>query len=139
MSAKFMFEALSLALAFTLFTIFVVVVTPVIKSAERIFYPVVTDFQITAEKNVEGGKYIWVFFNKKRDCDFLGVNWFSDKNRRFPVVFIEDGEANPLSRPTGPQFTGPWFIPTKRDLAGTKAKTLHKFHILWNTETDIFP
>ena len=125
------FAALSLVLIGT------PIVTPFLAHAEAKLFPVVTEFRVLEAKQHYNDTYVYVSFNKVRNCEFLGVNWYVGPDR-LPIEFLEDAGNVSISRPKGDQVTGPWRVGIK-SLEGTNMSVQHRCHGLWLTETHLYP
>jgi len=80
-----------------------------------------------------------VKINKKRQCEFIGINWYSDLNKRLLVIYEEYDHYLPKTRALGEQVAGPWTLHGVSTVNGTRAETVHRCHPLWLTHTSIYP
>lgn len=103
------------------------------------FFPVVSKIKILSSAKEKQGVFINVSFKKFRQCEFIGISWYSKFNVRLPIIYENDAELSPLSRPTGPQSAGPWLIRDLKSLDGSRAIVSHKCHPLWITHTVFYP
>ena len=81
-------------------------VWPYMPAIESRINPVVTKAEVELIHVNEKGVSFFVAFKKRRNCDFLGANWY-DGDRRLTLEFEPDAKYSPGSRPVGGQFTGP--------------------------------
>lgn len=134
---RVIFELLTMFLAIIVFLVMSVVLSPTFKWMEGRFFPVVANFEIVSSETTNDGVFMYVNFDKVRDCDFIGINWYEGPDRLL-LRFLEDEGQAPLSRPVGLQVAGPWLLGAST-LEGTRATVLHKCHVLWSTETRMYP
>lgn len=127
----------SFFIAAAILMIAVPVTVPLLSKTEGIVLPVVDNFKIVSQEKKDSHTFLYVTFDKKRHCEFLGINWYLGSNR-LNVAFLEDQGQAPLSRPTGAQITGPWRIDSST-ISGSTAEVLHRCHNLWLTTTEIYP
>lgn len=124
---------------FTLFT-----VGP---SVETRFFPVVSKLKITkilAEG--ESSSRIYAEFDKKRDCEYIGISWFhghpAGDFERVPVSLLRrEGDSSSPNRPLGLQKAGPWIVsvPPAELRKNSFARLTHRCHLFWVSTTDFWP
>lgn len=100
--------------------------------------PVTSRAEVVEVETAKSGIEIYVRFEKRRQCEFVGVHWYLE-NLRLPLQFFDQPDASPTSRPVGDQYTGPWFVGGISSVNGTRAYAVHKCHPLWNTVTEFYP
>lgn len=105
--SHYVYNTLAFFIALVIASIIYLVWLPMFAHIEASIFPVVTDFKVVETKQHDTHLDIYVSFTKSRDCEFLGINWYSGKER-VSLIFEEDRGEVPLSRPTGEQLTGPW-------------------------------
>lgn len=105
-------------------------------------FPVVTNTEIHKIKEISNKEVeIWVTFDKRRNCEFLGLSWYiGDPNDGFSktwLIFLDDGKDSEPTRPAGKQIAGPWLIGISRDNLFLKSFALatHQCNPLWKTRT----
>lgn len=147
-----MFRDLNLILGRTGFAIFFLLLSipllwPTLAAWEGRVLPVVKNVHVVEVAAVELSDYgqqvglvVSVSFDKVRQCDFVGLNWFNQFGERLPVLFEDFALDVPTSRPVlSDQAAGPWTLIGVRDLGRTVAITEHRCHPLWRTYTEFFP
>jgi hypothetical protein len=136
--------AMSLAFIIAIVTVFAL--SPALARLEPMLFPVTTRLEIRQEAvRIEDGIIeFYVKFDKKRQCDFLGIAWYRG-DERLVLKFEASSSLSPATRIVGPQFTGPWQLSAPSGFAplttmkGTKARVLHRCHPIWTTITQIYP
>lgn len=74
---------------------------------------------------------------KRRNCDFVSINWFLGKpgqpSARVSVDFMDGTRVRAL----GPYEFGPWKVAIPADIiaSGSYAIAIHSCHPFWNTES----
>lgn len=121
---------------------------PVIESR---YFPVATKLNVTKLTSHPAGTQIEAaYFEKLRDCEFLGISWF----HRLPDGTIErvsllpkqlaqsSGEVTSLTRPLGHnKIAGPWLVslPIRETVYHSFARIHHRCHGYWTTVSDFYP
>lgn len=105
---------------------------------EHRFFPVVEDVEIHDPTVTEDGVSFFVSFEKVRQCEFVGVAWYSGAVR-VGVEFAPGHNLYPATRPEGDQFAGPWLVRDVSTLEGTRAAAIHRCHPLWQTVSQFYP
>lgn len=101
--------------------------------------PVVSNIEITEIQTDKNGSYIFVSFDKTRQCEFIGLSWYDKFNIRHGVEFSPNLSTTPKTRPIGGQAAGPWLIKGLENIEGSRAVTTHRCHPLWLTYTQFYP
>jgi hypothetical protein len=125
----------------TIFTVFLVG-----PAVETRYFPVV-DKLIIDRMEWQGPSVtrIWATFRKLRECEYVGISWFSgtrDDFERVPVILHrEKGDTSSPNRPVGYQHAGPWDIGVPIYDIPTKsfARLSHRCHGFWTTTTEFYP
>lgn len=114
---------------------------PLLSEYEGKILPVVTSLEIIDEKPCLNRACVEfsVIINKKRQCEFLGINWYSSKHRRLQLIFEPELPNTPKSRTTGKQIAGPWLLYGVTSLKDTYASVAHRCHPFWVTYTNLYP
>ena len=134
--------ATGLVLTILLFSLFILF--PRISYYEGEYFPVTGNVTLQILAEDDKGVYVRANFDKIRNCEFIGLNWFrfSPKGAliRVPLKFLDDGEGPVISRPVGKQEGVRWFIGvTGAELPVTLAEAKHRCHPLWQTTTQFWP
>ncbi|WP_105430240.1 hypothetical protein [Neorhizobium sp. T6_25] len=114
---------------------------------ETRFFPVVGKLDIlTIEPTADGQTQIRAAFRKIRDCEYVGIAWFSgDRPGDFDRVSVqlmrEPNDTSSPNRPVGYQRAGPWIIglPVSEVRNRSFAQLTHRCHPFWTTTTDFYP
>lgn len=101
-------------------------------------FPVVDDVHVVTSSSIGGAVAIYVAFHKRRQCEYLGLNWYKGP-RRLIIDFQPGSDLAPQSRPVGDQLAGPWVVHGVSTLEGTHASVVHRCHPLWLTYTNFYP
>ena len=112
---------------------------PLLKKAEPILLPVVTDFKVEKLVIVEEGTLIWVSLNKIRNCQYLGMEWYRGNRRIVFDTERKDSDHSAKSRIVGEHIIGPWFLEDTFGLDGVTGYVQHSCHPLWTTRTKLYP
>tara|TARA_B110000503_G_C6913940_1_gene315821 strand:- start:144 stop:566 length:423 start_codon:yes stop_codon:yes gene_type:complete len=114
---------------------------PLLSEYEGKILPVVSTLEIFDETTCSTRNCVEfnVKINKKRQCEFLGINWYSSKHRRLQLIFEPELPNTPKSRPTGLQIAGPWILYGVDSLKDTYALVAHRCHPFWVTYTNLYP
>lgn len=118
----------------------------VIWSIETRFFPVITDFKITAFERVGDRYIIEGQFNKRRPCELLATNVLAVPRQMLApsrlIHQIKPFDIAGGNAPTGRSIWGPYSIPfphkvfENEDLiAWVEVRSVHRCHALWNQET----
>lgn len=109
------------------------------------WFPVVSKLEILRViPDGEDHSLVYVRFNKIRDCEYIGVSWFSVEagylDRR-AIVLKPDTDESDSNRPTGVQVSGPWRIAMPADEVRSQSLVMltHQCNPLYVTRTQIFP
>lgn len=125
-------------------TILIVVLNtlrPAMGSVEGNLFPVITDVKITRIIANEKERYIDFggTYNKKRDCDFVGYEWFMTDpdgrgRERFDVFIINDLWRNYAlgGHEFGPRRA---YVDADNFLAFALGIVVHNCHLLYDTST----
>jgi hypothetical protein len=113
----------------------VVMLTPVMPTADGMFFPVTSKVEFLDIKPVEGGLSVRMKFNKLRDCEFLGV---TIDREGVGIDFEPLIGGEPMTLPTGQRISRPWFIGTT-NIDGIRLRWVHRCVIWWNTVTQGYP
>jgi len=112
---------------------------------ERKALPVVTRFEIIQIEPDGAGSKIYVRFQKKRSCEYLGLNWNridQDGTEHRVLLNLKPREdASGSTRPVGKFVAGPWFVGmTPEQLRGhSRAVIAYRCHPFWITEIQVWP
>tara|TARA_Y100000310_G_scaffold211266_1_gene212036 strand:- start:15628 stop:16065 length:438 start_codon:yes stop_codon:yes gene_type:complete len=121
-----------------MFTMMVSFASPTLSQIESRVFPVTSKINVVRSKTMGDDLLIWVEFEKKRQCDFLGMVWYKDAKRL--IIDLEPGAATSFpTRPTGPQSIGPWKLYDVTSLHGVTASTFHRCNNFWTTLTSVYP
>jgi hypothetical protein len=135
----------SMALTFVIVLLLVYSVGPLIET--RLF-PVVGKLQIlTMTDDPQGNTVVDVAFDKRRDCEYVGLAWFRGRHdselgfMRVAVVTRAASDTSNPNRPTGRQQAGPWTIavPPAEIASNSFAVLYHRCHPFWITRTEFYP
>lgn len=114
-------------------------------AAERTLFPVVSPFEIVNMEPDGVGSRVYVRFEKKRSCEYLGINWElvqPDGTKQRVLLNLKPSNDNSGStRPTGEAVAGPWFVGmTPEQLTGNSTATIaYRCHPFWITEVRVWP
>lgn len=103
------------------------------------FLPVVTRAEVVQAVPSTDGAAVFVRFEKRRQCEFVGLSWYDTLDRRLRIDFAPHADNAPRSRPVGRQYTGPWLLYGVTDIEGTRATVTHRCHPFWLTYTTFYP
>lgn len=114
---------------------------------ERLFLPVIKDFQIHSFVRVDNKIVVKGYMRKVRECDYVGVvvtaGESASSSVQIPVLFLDNKIDSQATVPVGSQEWGPWSltIPYLNPKAMFTVKSLHSCHPIWVTETEliVFP
>jgi hypothetical protein len=112
---------------------------------ERALLPVVTPFQIVSIEPDGIGSRVYVRFEKKRSCEYLGITWeliLPDGTKRQAFLNIKpDDDDSGSTRPTGPAIAGPWYVGMKPDqiIGQSTAHIAYRCHPWWTTVIQVWP
>lgn len=127
---------MSLCLVYTIWT-----VGPFVETK---FFPVVNKLMISDVKlgPVDGTTQFTASFLKVRNCEYLGIGWYTDDDERVPVVLqrtVHDDDTP--NRPPGFTRTGPWIVYLTHDqlMKHSHALLYHRCHPFWVTTTEFYP
>lgn len=121
------------------------IVWPFMSQNEGRWLPVVQDVEVYEREVIQTDDRrialsIDMYFNKVRQCDFVGLYWFDQFGARVPVVFLQDEGSEPVTRPVGSgQSAGPVLLVGLTELAGSNAVLESKCHFMWKTFTTFYP
>lgn len=120
---------------------FVPIFWPILARYEGIFFPVVSNVNVSLLQEQPNGLDVNVSFDKIRQCEFIGVSWYDTFGDRLQILFEINGEENlPYTRPVmGDQDAGPWRLLGIDNLDGSVAVTSHHCHPFWTTFTRFYP
>lgn len=106
---------------------------------ETRLFPVYTKTRVLEEVADQLGVEFFLEFTKRRQCEFLGLAWYSGPTR-YPVRFEpgSSGSLATLTRPIGKHRAGPWQVLGLQTLRNTRASALHRCHPLWITTTEFY-
>jgi hypothetical protein len=133
-------------LAPVLAVVAVISLTSIGSHYEGRIWPVIDHAQITGIEAVEGGSLVTFRFNKKRDCSYLGIEWYrGNEAGAFGRVFLDlrpqGVTPTGATRPQGVQTAGPWFIalPPGEVRDNSFAIIRYRCHPLYNTTSIFYP
>lgn len=115
---------------------------------ETRYWPVVEKLEIQQVQGVpiEGKSIVYGTFNKVRQCEPLGLQWFRrDSNGVLQRVRAElnklPGDSSTPVRPLGRQSTGPWVIdiPPEELRTASVVELAHRCHPFWVSITQFYP
>lgn len=118
---------------------------------EARYFPVATKLSITRMISVPSGTQIdAASFTKLRDCEFLGISWFTrtpngslEQVAVVPLNLVRSSEVDTtvFTRPRGENIVGPWLIslPLRDVIYFSFARIHHRCHSFWTTVTDFYP
>lgn len=108
--------------------------------------PVVGKLELTSVMGTqEGRSIVFVEFDKRRPCEFAGLNWYMITENgayiRVPVRLAELDTLTNNTRPIGKQSDGPWLVYLRPEdlISRSRAEVHHRCHGLWTTITNIYP
>lgn len=106
------------------------------------FFPVVNQLEILTIVPDGEKSLVYVRFEKVRECEYVGIGWYEDKDgqlRRVSLNLRPDGSDS--NRPTGRQVAGPWEvgIPADKLREHSYVTLTHRCNPLYLTRTDIYP
>ena len=138
------FKALCTVVVVTCFMFTLYAVGP---AFETRFFPVVSKLQVMKAEEADDGKtVIYAAFEKRRECEYIGITWFvGDRRKEFervPIVLLrQENDTSSPNRPLGFQRVGPWIISTSLEDFRKRsfAQLHHRCHGFWNTVTDFYP
>jgi hypothetical protein len=114
---------------------------------EGILYPVVHDFRIEKmEPKGENKTWVWVSFQKQRDCEYIGISWYykfdtpgltTISRRELNIDPLNQSEGQDLNRPRGEHIDGPWEVNMSMDDIKNHSllTTTHRCHPLYITRS----
>lgn len=114
-------------------------------TVERFVFPVVSKFEVVSIEPSGVGSRVYVRFEKKRSCEFLGMTWEvvqPDGTKQRVLLNLKPSNDNSGStRPTGKAVAGPWYVGmTPEQLIGHSTATIaYRCHPLWITEARVWP
>jgi len=103
------------------------------------FFPVVAGVTIVEVEVLSPDVAFTVAFEKVRQCEFVGLHWYDNTDRRLFLDFSPESAFSPKSRPVGKQLAGPWVLHDVHALEETRAVVQHRCHPLWSTYTEFYP
>lgn len=114
---------------------------------ERAYFPVVGKLQIVRSIGEKNSTLVYVSFDKKRDCEYLGITWSKvlpdGTLQRVPIELKPEGlpDNSDSTRPVGKQVAGPWRIamPADEVIAKSVVTLRHRCHPLYDTLTRVYP
>lgn len=114
---------------------------------ETRFFPVVGKLVIERMDKVdEKTTTIDAYFNKLRNCDYLGIAWYRGQRdsgfERVPLILLRaTGDDSSPNRPVGAQRSGPWVVTIPIDEVKTNSfvELKHQCHPFWVTTTEFYP
>lgn len=118
---------------------------------EARYFPVATKLSITRMISVPSGTQVDAAnFVKLRDCEFLGISWFTRRPNGsleqvavvpLNLVRAKDLDMTVFTRPEGHNVVGPWLIslPLRDVIYFSFARIHHRCHSFWTTVTDFYP
>lgn len=116
---------------------------------ETRLFPAVSKLNIlTMTPNAAGDTIITASFDKKRDCEYIGIAWFHGRRgsdmgfERVPLILQRrEGDTSSPNRPMGRQQAGPWIIAIPpAEIAGNSfAELYHRCHPFWVSRTEFYP
>jgi hypothetical protein len=114
-------------------------------AVERTLLPVVTPFQIVSIEPDGSGSRVYVRFEKKRSCEYLGMTWeliLPDGTKRRAFLNLKPADDDSGStRPKGPAIAGPWYVGLTPDqITGHSiANIAYRCHPFWATIIQVWP
>ena len=114
-------------------------------TVERVIFPVVSSLEIISIEDDGIVSRIFVKFEKKRPCEYLGINWdeiLPDGSlKRAPINLKPASDGSGSTRPQGNHVAGPWYvgIPPEKINTSSQAVIAYRCHPLWTTEAYVWP
>lgn len=114
---------------------------------ETRFFPVVSKLTIERMEPVnERTTSVYAYFNKLRNCDYLGIAWYHGQRNtgfeRVPLILMRAaGDDSSPNRPVGAQRSGPWVVSIPMDQVRDNSfvQLTHQCHPFWPTTTEFYP
>lgn len=116
---------------------------PIFSEYEGQFFPVVenVEVEVVGMSDDNLALVVNVKFDKVRQCQLEGIQWFTPLGERSPVIFNREVQENtPVSRPVmDNQRSGPWHLLGAKEIGGSNAVVSHTCHPFWTTYTKFYP
>lgn len=146
-SWSFIIKSFSFAIIFVATVATVLTVGPYLETR---FFPVLDKLVIDEVTEISPDMTaVRVHFNKRRNCDFLGITWYrgnrngtTDGFYRVELVLLRDpNDTSSPNRPIGYQKAGPWQVamPAKSIRTESFVDMYHSCNPFWTTRTEFYP